>query len=641
MVLKAYIEFNNRCIEGLWGEDSIVSFEDVASLTIVEEKDYINAKWSIKKEGKFRFFLTFSSPDPLSHVFIPSVWYRGNENGEGLFPKESKATFWSFLETRMSIPGLIIFITSKGYILTSIEEANKNEFVSSVNWFEHGINYAIPGKEWPYSYRGKKALVDTSKEENPSIDFKYGDSYSRKFYIKQGQKQDELEIYEEYIRGLGNKALSCEVVSWPDYYNSKLTRLLNLTFIDSDGNAYIKMGEKNGLEQGVYEYTSASFLVKSIEAACAFASINDYSKLNDENFIKALDRIQALFGTKDLKVVAQRIGDHFLNAETSPGVFQDCESLTTGERGGYLGIGEHPEFMYQVNSRCCGEAMSAYVKLYSILKKSEYLALLKRVASFFVSNQLESGSYGRWWNKDGKCINDSGTNGAYIGVFLIKLLPYLNKEEKKVVKSSIDKALCYYANMALAGDFFGDTLDADSADKEAGVSLMSLFLEALEIFGHSSYLITASKKAASFILTWVWQKDSFISPISQLGQTGFKTKGLTSVSIAHHHLDFYGMLIAKDMLRLYKLTNDKFYYEQALLMLNSSRQLIDLRPGNLGRDIYGFQPEQINHTAWDYFSRNEHMNGTFDIDIAWNNVLGLSSYLYIKDNFPEVLINEN
>ena len=520
--------------------------------------------------------------------------------------------------------------------MSSISPTTTGKLLSSVSWFEHGVTYSIPGKEGPYSYRGKKALVDTYNQEC-FVTLEKDYEFSKTFYISQGQLRDELKIYEDYCRTIVNPTLDCELIPWQDYYESKLTRLLNLTYIDDNGNAYIKMGEDNGDEQDIYEYTAASFLVKSVEAATCFASINNYSTINNLHLQRALDRLKRLFKSSNLKVIASKIGDHFLASETYPGVFQDCESLLTGERGGYLGIGEHPEFRYLVNSRCCGEAMCAYIKLYSLTKNPNYLALAKRVASFFIKNQKENGSFGRWWDKEGKSISDSGTNGAYIGVFLIKILPYLDSDEKEKVKKSIDRALEYYKTMAINGDFFGDTLDADSADKEAGVSLMSLFLEAIEAFGFDISLIEAAKRSASFILTWIWQFNSYIPKDSMLGKTHFKTKGMSSVSIAHHHLDFYGMLIAKDFLRLFDITKDKFYKEEAILMLSSCRQLIDLGPGDLGRNIYGYQPEQVNHTTWDYFSREDHMNGTFDIDIAWNNVLGLSSFLYIKEKYPEVL----
>ena len=119
----------------------------------------------------------------------------------------------------------------------------------------------------------------------------------------------------------------------------------------------------------------------------------------------------------------------------------------------------------------------------------------------------------------------------------------------------------------------------------------------------------------------------------------FSTVGMTSVSVAHHHMDFYGMSMAYDFLRLHEATGDGFYREQAVLMMNACRQLIGTKQNSLGRSsrFLGWQPEQINYTDWDYFDRPERFCGTYGIDIAWVNVLGLSSYLKIKRRFPAAL----
>ena len=110
---------------------------------------------------------------------------------------------------------------------------------------------------------------------------------------------------------------------------------------------------------------------------------------------------------------------------------------------------------------------------------------------------------------------------------------------------------------------------------------------------------------------------------------------------AHHHLDFYGMLIAELFLRLEEITDDPLWKTQAIKMMNACLQLI-ANEGNeyLGRsnEYSGWQPEQINHTAWDYFSDEANMNGTYSIDIAWVNVLGYSSYLSIRDEFPDIFV---
>ncbi len=76
-----------------------------------------------------------------------------------------------------------------------------------------------------------------------------------------------------------------------------------------------------------------------------------------------------------------------------------------------------------------------------------------------------------------------------------------------------------------------------------------------------------------------------------------------------------------------------------MLLFEGSRQLIQLENISLGRNesFYGFQPEQIDHTHWDYFSDESRMDGGYAIDIAWVNVLGYSSYLDIAESWPDII----
>ena len=636
MEFKARLSFNGIDIASDRRGD-VFRFADKAVLSLERTGDCVHARLDAMESGEYIVSVEIAGLGRCERVFIPSIWYRGNEEGEGMFPSIAEAEYWSFLEHRMPLPGVIVYIREDGSVIGEIEPAENADEYSAVSWGPDYIAYEIPGKERPWSYRGKKSLVDTSGEVSPTLHLEAGDVYTRDIYIYETEETDELKAYESHLRNHCCLDSTRPSISWNSYRISKLARLLNLTQKDDCGNAYLKMGEGNGAEQDVYEFTSASFLVKSLEAAVAFASIEIEESDMIPELQKAMDRIHSLFGdTVGLKELASLIGNHFLSSETSAGIFHDCENLKTGEKGGYLGIGEHPEFAYLVNARTNGEAMSSYVALYEILGRREYLDVARRVAFFYVDNQLESGSYGRWFSPDGEAVNSSGTNGAYVGVFLLRLLPHLEGTERAIVSASVEKAIRYYSRLAVSGDFLGDTLDADSADKEAGISLMSLMLEAMERSGVDDELLEAAGYSASFILSWVWHYDVVFPHSSPLAEEDFHTKGMSAVSIAHHHLDFYGMLIARDFMRLWRITGDDFYRKEAVLMADACRALIAFNPGELGRDIYGYQPEQVNHTTWDYFSRADRMNGTYDIDIAWNNVLGLSSYLYIEKEFKGI-----
>jgi len=628
------------------GNGCAIRFHNGTVLEIVMEQHdsvlVLHHIWQYGQEGPYRMHINVTEPQQkVCKAFIPAVWYQDNLAGEGKFPSLKQSDRWSFLETRMSMPGAIGLYDGFWCVASSLDPAQDASSLASVSWEGKTIIYTIPGAEWPYSYQGKTSLLPADDRQTRFLPRKAHDSFSRSLYILTGKGNDILAFWEAYLRAMlpilpVAPAPSC---GWQLYASTKLTHLLSLIRKSEDGMAYLSMGEGNGDEQNVYRFTAGSFLVKGVEAALTFAKTTD---CQDPHVQEQLQRISRLFGMPQdghlLPQIAHRLGLYYLRGEKN-GVYQDCINLESGEIGGYLGVSEHPEFKAMVNSRCTGEAMDSYVRLYAALANDgitepEFLDTPKRVARFFCDCQLSDGSFGRWWTKEGMPVDTKGTNGAYIATFLTTLLPVLSKGDMLRGDSTgaLIRACSFYADLVDDGLFYGDTLDADSCDKEAGIALLSLFLGAYDLFKDQRYL-TVAKKAASFILTWVWQQDSFLPGASPLSERGFHTQGMTSVSVAHHHLDFYGMDIAVDFFRLAKVTGDPFYTRQAALMRDACRQLIATEKDMLGRDasFYGWQPEQINHTQWDYFNRPEMMNGHFDIDIAWVNVLGYDSYLNLKE----------
>ncbi|MFA7168105.1 MAG: hypothetical protein WC096_04320 [Sphaerochaetaceae bacterium] len=624
----------------------IITFQDGSFLIVTadQKQDLIvlSHTWHYAQKGEWRMYIDLSCP-ALSDgdALVPCVWYRDNTSGEGCFPSAKKGKRWSFLETRMSMPCSIQLSNGHWALSASLNATEKQETLASVAWGNGTIIYAIPGCEWPFSYQGKKRLEPSSMNISPRCEFGQHQTYTRTVYVRSAQCNGELAAYEQYVRSM--EAFSpppfIPLLSWDAYGVSKLAHLLSLVRKAPNDLAYVSMGEGNGTMQDIYRFTAGSFLVKGVEAAVAFANTRD---CDDVHVDMQKERISKLFHIRNdeklLRRLALKMGRYYLKCEKN-GIYQDCVNLQTGEIGGYLGVSEHPEFKTMVNARCTGEAMANYIRLYQALGKlgiveTKFIESPKRVARFFCDCQLSDGSFGRWWTKEKRPGNTKGTNGAYIAMFFTILLPLLDKNDPLYgsVKSSLLQACSFYSEMTDNGEFFGDTLDADACDKEAGVALLSLFLHAYDLFGDGRYLAIA-KEAASFILIWVWQQDSFLPPSSPLGKRGFHTQGMTSVSIAHHHLDFYGMEIAVLFHLLAQATNDGFYQRQANLMENACRQLIGTEKDCLGRDptlFYGWQPEQINHTDWDYFDRPNGGNGCFDIDIAWVNVLGYDNYLILK-----------
>lgn len=626
-----------------FSHDTVVS----DSLQVSGELLVVRRRWTLSRPGSYRLhnYFSFEDEGKENDAIVPAVWYRDNEQGVGRYPSRRIDEYWAFKENRMPIPGCIQLFNGETVFCCSITPAEESRYVCSASWDLHGIRMTIPGYEWPYSYRGKTALIDTKDEPIPYLSVAEPIEYERTFFIQIENTKDRLASYRNYVESLryimpAPKRQRCR---WGEYSTAKMTRILNLVQRTSDAKAFLKMGEGNGEFQPVYEFTSASFLVKSLEAATCMVSQPDAGDHTARN------RLSNLFGIPNdrnlLPSIARKIGLFFLKAESPDGVFRDCFDLKHRSFGGYLGIGEHQEFKDFVNSRCNGEAMKQFVLLYKVLRDRgtiipEFLELAERVAGFYCKNQLSTGSFGRWWTSSGMPVNTNGTNGAYIGSFLIELLSVLDNDDLKgEISAAVLKAYSFYSEMAEEGLFYGDTLDADSCDKEAGLALLAFFLDLYDFSSDARYMRSAVC-AANFVLLWIWQTDQSFPEGSSLEVERFSTTGMTSVSVAHHHMDFYGMMIAYDFLRLAEATKDSFYQEQAVMMMNACRQLIGTPDDLLGRsmDFLGWQPEQINYTDWDYFDRESNFCGTYDIDIAWVNVLGLGAYQRIKGRFPHHIL---
>ena len=301
-------------------------------------------------------------------VFVPAVWYGGNREGEGCFPSEEKSRYWTFLETRMPIPGLIGYQEDDGWTFIWMDECGSSMALASAGWDDRGIIYRIPGHEKPYSYNGKTKLSPAGSA--PLLSIPAGASISRSFHIYRSSEIHLYTAYKKLIESFFNSGAECNKC-WKEYEASKLRHLLSLVIRTDDDNATLIMGKGNGEHQSVYEFTAGSFLVKALEGALSFLH-TDKALFLSPSVISETERISTLFGIDNENVrkeIPMRIGKYFLRCCDESGFYQDSISLSTGERGGYLGISEHPEFRFLMNARCAGEAVSAYIELY---KSTDY-----------------------------------------------------------------------------------------------------------------------------------------------------------------------------------------------------------------------------------------------------------------------------
>ena len=594
----------------------------------------VDRTWRITRKGSWQLGFGYSPFPTLEQWIVPAVMYDRNVMGTGHYPRGGVEAGWSFREDRVPVPSCSILHDGSNWQAVFAQPAPDESVLSSVKTFlresKPTFEIRVPFSEEPRTYTEKGLVIGglTAPTEQLLNVSKVPFEYSRTFYIAFGRCAHISEIYMRLAQlALDEFATSGAgaLADWSGIAALKLNHLRYL-LIDDGHMTAVKMGRGNGLFQSYYEYVAGSFLVRGLEAAAIFARAG--KELADNKY----------------SGIAERIGEFFLAGALPNGLHRDCYSLKEKRWGGYLGVGTPPELQDGANTRCNGEVMVNYLRLYSLLKdvgheRRDFLAPAEKNAAFYIEHQLggdEEGSFGRWWDVSGKPLNVLGTNGAYIIDLLIELEKVAGKRDD--IDRALEKAGRHYASLVDRSAFFGDTLDADCVDKEAGVSLLRAFLDLYEWTHEKSYLKYA-RLCAGYILSLTYTYNVAFHPRSPLGRRGFKTLGMTSVSVAHHHLDFYGFSIAYDLLRLWQGSGEELWKRCALNMIGACSQLVS-NPHDMlgkGRDFLGWQPEQMNQTNWDYKHRILGTKGRFHTCVAWTVVLTLGAMLDIRERFPEVL----
>lgn len=595
----------------------------------------IKRQWMISKPGRWQLIFGFCPGRDLHQWIVPSVMYDENRTGTGHFPRGGIDAGWSFREDRIPIPSCSILHDGVNWQAVFASPAGNEDDISSVKTFlkeaRPAFEIRVPYTEEPYTYTEKGIVIGglTAKTERLLNIKKTPFEYTRTFYLASGKCAHVSEIYMRLTAialdefGAGNEMFSG--ADWSEIASFKFNHLKYL-LIDHKKMTAVKQGRGNGVFQPFFEYTAGSFLCPSLEAAVIFA------------------RMAKELGDPRYQDIARRMGKFFLGGALPNGQHRDCYSLKEHRWGGYIGVGTPQELQNGANARCNGETMANYLRLYRLLKdagqeEAGFLEVSQNNARFYIEHQLkgeQEGSFGRWWDISGKQINTLGTNGAYIVSLLIELEKIAGKQDG--IDTALQKAARYYASLIDKNFFYADTLDADCTDREAGCALLKAFLDLYER-SHDELYLKYAELSAGFILSWIYTYNVTFNPKSPAGKRSFKTRGMTSVSVAHHHLDFYGLFIAYDFLRLREATGNDLWKKCALIMIGACSQLIASPNDRLGKssDFIGWQPEQVNHTKWDYKHRMLGTKGRFHTCVAWVVVLTLGAMLDIRERYRDIL----
>lgn len=249
------------------------------------------------------------------------------------------------------------------------------------------------------------------------------------------------------------------------------------------------------------------------------------------------------------------------------------------------------------------------------IEKPDWLKAADGVAEFLVSHYSPDYGFGKSWNvKTGECLDRQGTIGAYVIPGLISL--FHSDGEIRWLEAA-RRACRFYRDRDLAAfECTAGALDTYCIDKEPGGPLLAGSLALFEIDGTDEWLACA-KMAGWYFCSWMFHHDIIARPDSDFVKYGYRTRGGTSVSVQHHHIDPWGALVVPQMIRLWKITGDEHWRLRAALMWENAVQNIAPLQGKEIHGLFreaGAQNEGYHHCCWGESGAPGYIN---DWLVAW------------------------
>lgn len=261
-------------------------------------------------------------------------------------------------------------------------------------------------------------------------------------------------------------------------------------------------------------------------------------------------------------------------------------------------------------------------------EKPEWEAWVKSFGDWLIETQNPDGSFYRQYYIDGAPSWYEKGNTYEVVPFLIEL--YRSTNERKYLESAIKAGDFHWNFYGKDFEFFGATLENPNVyDKEAGLHSLEAYLSLYEISGDEKWL-KAAETAALFAETWIyiWNVPMPIDDLKVEWDASKTTVGTGLIAVNHSNVDMYQSFNAYEYFRLYQITNDPHYLDVARILLNNTKQMIDL-DGRLNFAEPGFQQE-----GW-CFSPDRGLKRGYGVSVwlPWVSVSHLHGIFKIKDSY--------
>ena len=556
--------------------------------------DGITYKQQISKldKGIFRINWTFTAEEDVcdarievdfrhcskaSWWMIPSVSYDGNHWGQGLEPKDASTNgLWhTYSYRRTPIPGAVYSEGGNYAVATwsDVPECAAQDFSCGIMPEPESVTHRIiwPEEEMPFTYCSRDKYSAGWKR---STNLSKGDEVRIAQYVSVCPVEPGHTARRQFLDWCWNNMehRQFDVPSDDDvwqlgirYFKESLWaeegvfRGFNIGLLpEGNGGWYKRQGRR-------YE---SGWCGQNISLGCSF--LQDYlDSGNMESFEKGM-------------AVLDCWAD---NCRLPNGLFLPIfDQILDGTD-------------FRIDACNLGTTALNYFKAYELAAacgadRPNYRELAFAICDFVMSDQQADGCYAKGWTTEGECIYREGTVGCFMVPAMLEAYRVSGNED--YYRSAVKAYSFYVAELRENGFTTAGALDTWCIDKESAISLLRSSISLYKQTGSQEYLNDALQ-TSYYLSTWLWHYDGIYPEDDAFTQGGYHTFGATSVSVQHHHLDYYAVLWVPEWIELSRLTGDRQWKEKADAIWANCCQMISdgtlvvngcLRPAGAQNEAY-------------------------------------------------------
>ena len=246
-----------------------------------------------------------------------------------------------------------------------------------------------------------------------------------------------------------------------------------------------------------------------------------------------------------------------------------------------------------------GQSIYYILSSYSVLpqdiksQKQNWIDRCSGILDKALQSQKSTGEFPASFNpEDGSPGNIVGFGGCW---FLPALLKAYETTGDKKYLYAVQKAEPFYFDWLKTLEVWGTPIDAEGAVECEGNLPLVMAEHLLHKYTGDPFYLDHLKFAVQYDLTWKWAYNTYLEnpPLSELN---WKSLGGNSASTCNIHLHPMSSMILGDLLYLYKVTGDDYYYHRYEDAVNFGLQCINTEKIEYGFGKAGWGTEQFFHT---------------------------------------------